>query len=198
MALPLMALLLLPAATAGKQAEAGSGKKKAQPRVELLALEEKPAGLEVSYRVHGAFEDDRILAKLESGLEITFRHHVEARRRRSFWFDKTLAHKKVTTGVVLDSLTRQYTLRRTVNGGVVETLTTSDPEEMRAFMTEVELLQLELPEDYPRDGRTEVRVRCILETRFFLFFPYAFETDWVRQPVPTLMAGDGKDGGDAP
>jgi hypothetical protein len=106
-----------------------------------------------------------------------------------------LARKKIFTSAVLDNLTRQYTLRRAVNGGIVETLTTSDVAEMRQFMTRIEAVHLRLPDGIPRDGRTEARARSHLETRFFLFWPYAFDTDWVRWPLAAAGAEEEGDAG---
>jgi hypothetical protein len=34
------------------------------------------------------------------------------------------------------------------------------------------------------EGKAEIRVRSHLETRFFVLFPYAYETDWVNHPLP--------------
>ena len=178
-------LVSLPAgATAGDQA--------GNPRITSLDIQASEGRIVVSFRLKDAF-DERILAKLDSGLEVSFKHQIQVRRRRTLWVDRNVAAKEVTTSVILDGLTRQYTLRRKVNGGLVETLTTSDGDEMRAFMTRNDGIVLELPDDVPLDGKTEVRVRSMLETRFFLFFPYAYRTDWVRlqlNPGPGLEEGD--------
>jgi len=87
----------------------------------------------------------------------------------------------------------------------VETQTTSELAEVHDFLTQVNNLTISLPAGLPRDKRTEVRVRGVLETRFFLFFPYSYDTDWVTRPlsspveqpaapVPRLPA-DGESGG---
>ncbi len=154
----------------------------AAPQLRLQSLEERAGGVEVSFVLEGAF-DERIVAKLEAGLEVTFRHSIQAQRRRPFWFDRTLAQKRIVTSAVLDTLTRQYTLRREINGGIVETLTTLDEAQMRAFMTRLTGVRLELPEDATVDERMEIRARTQLETRFFLFFPYEFDTGWARWPL---------------
>ena len=164
------------------------------PSIDSLDLRLASGELEVSFRLSDAF-DERILAKLDSGLEVVFTHKVQARRKRGLWFDRTVAAKKVETSAVLDGLTRQYTLRRKVNGGLVDNLTTSDVDEMRTFMTFTDGLVLELPAKMPLDGRTEVRVRSTLETRFFLFFPYAYQTEWARLRLNVAAAvkdGDGE------
>ena len=166
-----------------------------KPSLELLSLSKGSDTLELSLRLNGAF-DEKILAKLASGLEITFRHQVEVRRQRTLWFARVLAHKKIVTRTVLDTLTGNYRLRRTVNGGIVESLTTSDVDEMREFMTVLKEIRLELPEDAILDRRTEARARSHLETRFFLLiFPLAFDTDWERWPVAHLADEEEDDAG---
>ena len=174
-------------------AVAGGGQD-GSPRIASLEIRATAGEIEVSFRLEDAF-DERILAKLDSGLEVTFKHNIQVRRKRVFWFDRNIAGKQVDTSVILDGLTRQYTLRRKVNGGLVETLTTPDVDEMRDFMTHADDLVLELPEKLPLDGRTEVRVRSTLETRFFLFFPYAHQTDWVRLGLNTAAAVEDGNGG---
>jgi hypothetical protein len=166
-----------------------------RPTLELLELARGSDTLQLSLRLDGAF-DEKILAKLESGLELRFRHQVEVRRHRTLWFPRVLASKKIVTSAALDTLTGNYTLRRTVNGGIVETLTTSDVEEMREFMTLLQEIRLELPEDAVLDRRSEARARSHLETRFFLLiFPLAFDTDWERWPLAGLAVEEEDDAG---
>jgi hypothetical protein len=196
--LALAAVLPRPAAAAGDAGSAG-------PRLRLMAVRDQGDAVLVSFRLENAF-DERILDKLDSGLEIAFKHQVAVRRRRPWWFERNVVQKKILTSVVRDNLTGQYAMRRLVNGGMVETATTSDPAEMRSFLTEVRDILIPLPEGLPRDGRTEVRVRSVLETRFFLFFPYPYDTDWVSRPLPGPGPGEAAperpeeapDEGDAP
>ena len=162
-------------------AEAQAGRKTG-PRIRLLDVRDYGATLEVSFRVENAF-DERIDEKLESGLEISFRHQVGVRRRRTWWVEKGVIQKKIFTTAIRDTLTGVYTLKRTVNGGIVETVTTADLDEARTFLTEVRDIPIELPDWLPRDQRTELRVRSLLETRFWLFFPYSYDTSWVSQPL---------------
>ncbi|MFQ5670430.1 MAG: DUF4390 domain-containing protein [Acidobacteriota bacterium] len=154
------------------------------PRIEILSLTRDAGGVSISFRLLHAF-DKRIRDKLDSGLRVTFRHRVEVGRHRTFWFDRVAAQKKIMTSAILDRLTRQYSLRRVINGGLVESLTTTDPDEMTTFMTRIDGIQLPLPAGLDRQ-RMEVGVRSMLETRFFLFFPYDYDTGWAQQPLPPL------------
>lgn len=171
-----LALLALPVSEVAAAQKNG-------PRVRLLEVDDRGSSLLVSFRVEKAF-DERIESKLESGLEISFRHQVNVRRRRTWWFERGVSQKRVFTTAVRDTLTGLYTLTRKVNGGIVETLNSEDLSEVRTFLAEIRDLEIPLPEGLPRDNRSEVRVRSILETRFWLFFPYPFDTDWVSRPLP--------------
>jgi hypothetical protein len=171
-----------PAATVAAPAPDG-------PHLRLLELVDAEGSVKVSYVLEQAF-DERIRAKLDAGLEVAFRHSIRVQRRRTLWFDRTLAEKKIVTSAILDTLTRQFTLRREINGGIVETLTTADGDEMRNFMTRVLHVQMALPSDLPRDERVEVRARTQIETRFFLFFPYEFDTGWARWPLAGATDGE--------
>jgi hypothetical protein len=156
--------------------------KKDGPRIRLLDVHDFGETLEVSFRVENAF-DERIDEKLESGLEISFRHQVGVRRRRTWWVERGVVEKKIFTTAIRDTLTGVYSLKRVVNEGIVETSTTSDLDEARTFLTEVRDISMDLPDWLPRDQRTEIRVRSDLETRFWLFFPYSYDTNWVSQPL---------------
>ena len=184
--------LLLALAAAGPVCLGAAEKAGEAPRIGSLELKAIPGELQVSFHLEDGF-DERILTKLDSGLEVVFKHVVQVRRKRSLWFDRNVATKQVETSAILDGLTRQYTLRRKINRALVEALTTSDVDEMRDFMTRTEKLILDLPEKLPLDGRTEVRVRSTLETRFFLFFPYAHQTAWVRLQLNPPRAIEDRD-----
>ena len=175
-----LGLALLPVFLAAPGAAMAA--KSAGPLVRLFEVRDTGHEVTISFRVENAF-DERISSKLEAGLEIVFRHQVGVRRRRTWWFERNLAQKKVVTTAIRDTLTGLYTLNRMVNGGIVETQTTSDLEEVRDYLTQVNNLKIPLPEGLPRDRRTEIRVRADLETRFFLFFPYSYDTDWVTRPL---------------
>ncbi|MFQ5767202.1 MAG: DUF4390 domain-containing protein, partial [Acidobacteriota bacterium] len=156
-----------PAAASGTDSAAAAG----QPRVEILHLGRDATGIEVTFQIRDAF-DERIRAKLASGLSISFVHQVEVRRRRVFWFSRTLAAKKIVTTAVLDTLTGQYTLTRKADGAMVETVTTSDVDEMKGFMTRIEACKVALPQVRLLPPHVEVRIRSRLDTRFFVLFPY--------------------------
>lgn len=138
--------------------------------------------LQVSFTVEGAFTRE-IRERIDSGLPVTFRYDVEVNRRRALWFDKTLVRKTVTTTVTYDTLSRQYTLARSVNDEVAETSVAVTEAEMMRWMTQLERIRLADPsllENEPVD-LLYVRVKSLLQRRFILFFiPSSTGTGWER------------------
>ncbi len=66
-----------------------------------------------SFRVENAF-DERIDEKLESGLEISFRHQIGVRRRRTWWVERGVGQKKIFTTAIRDALSGVYTRKETM------------------------------------------------------------------------------------
>jgi uncharacterized protein DUF4390 len=163
--------------------------KQPSPSIAGLAVELDAGGggVRLDYHVEAAF-DARLREEIDSGLPVRFEHRIEVRRRRTMWWDETVAAKTITTSAVRDAETHRYTLTRQIDGGTVETVSVSGDGEMERFMTGLEGVTLSLPGDLPAGGRLEVRVRATLETRFFLFFPYDFDTGWARQSLPASVA----------
>jgi len=165
--------------------------KEPSPSIAGLVVQFEVGGrdLRLDYRVEAAF-DARLREEIDSGLPVRFVHRIEVRRRRTLWWDETVAAKTITTSAVRDAETRRYTLTRQIDGGTVETVSTGGDGEMEHFMTGLKDVMLALPGDLPAGGRLEVRVRATLETRFFLFFPYDLETGWARFSLPASVASE--------
>ena len=157
----------------------------AAPRVVELTAELKDGTYRASFQLQGAFEQE-ILDTIASGLPVTFEYRVEVFQRRAMWPDLVHLQRRVHVTVDFDSLTRQYSLRREVDGQVVDSSSTEKPEEMRAWMTELADVDLgALPDTLERTGREQLRVKCRLAAGFvFFFFPHALETRWARVPLP--------------
>jgi hypothetical protein len=134
----------------------------------------------VAFRLNGAFtpEVEEVLA---SGLPITFRHTLRAYRRRAAWLDRLISEQRVDTTAQLDTLTRQYRLSRAVDGQMVDTRLTDKPEEMKAWMTSVEGLELPWQGNVDPADLLYVKVKSEIQKRFvFFFIPWDFETSWAR------------------
>jgi hypothetical protein len=137
-----------------------------------------------SFRVEGAFTEE-MEERIGSGLETSFRHRIRVYRRRTGWLDKEIREKIVTTTVKYDSLTRQYTLSRRINGQLRETEYTEDAAAMRRWMSELAGIPLGAVEELTEPGRVYVKVKSNVRDRFFLFFiPVRWNTEWEMLPIP--------------
>ncbi len=76
-----------------------------------------------------------ILEEIDAGLETTISYKLNLYRKRTGFVDETMVRRRVRCTVRHDSLTRQYTLTRRVDGEVQDTQVTEDPKVMREFLT---------------------------------------------------------------
>jgi len=148
-----------------------------RPAIDALQVEHEGAGIQVSYRVTGIF-DEGVLERVHSGLRLSFEHRaVLLGSRVAVIFPREVVAKTiVVTTVSFDSLTRRYELERRFVGKAwpktetppdrVEQSTTSSREEMEAWMTSVQEIPLPSPSD--PEGKFKVRVRTDLGLRFLL------------------------------
>lgn len=162
----------------------------AGPQLVRLTAELKEGTYRVSIELEGAFES-QILDTIASGLPVTFEYRIEVFQRRSMWMDLVYLQQQVRVSVDFDSLTRQYSLRREVDGQVVDSSSTEKPEEMRAWMTRLAQVNVgAIEEKWERTGREQLRVKCRLASDFvFFFFPRALETRWAKIPLPLEAEG---------
>jgi len=135
-------------------------------------------GILVSFRVEEAFDED-IVQAIETGLEVSFRYHVELRRVRRGWFDEKTASRLIQTTVVYDNLTKRYSLTREIDGEIDATKLVDNPDAMRRFMTSFESLLLfdvsfmEPNEEFYLRANGVMRDRNVL-----LLIPWDVGADW--------------------
>ena len=150
-------------------------------RVELLENR-----YQASFRVEGAFTPE-VEERIASGLVTSFRHRVRVYGKRTIWFDNLLLEMEVTTTVKFDSLTKQYTLSRRIDGKLRVTEYTEDPGEMRLWMSELGGIPLGAADQFSVKDRVYVKVKSNIRSRFFRFFiPIRWNTDWEMLPLPGL------------
>ncbi|MEE9218081.1 MAG: DUF4390 domain-containing protein [Acidobacteriota bacterium] len=159
-------------------------------KIDHLQVEAQSRQLSINFRVSGAFTDE-VEEIIASGLPVTFHHTVRAYRRRAGWFDQRVAETVVTTSAAFDTLTKQYSVSRTVDGQMVDTLVTDKAEDMRNWMTVIDGILLSCEHDTEPLERYYVKVKSEIQNRFvFFFIPWDFETDWAKstliQPHETL------------
>ena len=76
----------------------------------------------VSFRLEQELTDE-IRSKIHSGMNVSFIYKVDLRRASALWRDRSLGSTEVRASVRYDTLTRRYTLTRSLDGrmGGVET-----------------------------------------------------------------------------
>ena len=155
-------------------------------KIQDLRVEILENRYQASFRVEGAFTPE-VEERIASGLETSFRHRVRVYGKRTIWFDNLLLEMEVTTTVKFDSLTKQYTLSRRIDGKLRVTDYTEDAEEMRLWMSKLEGIPLGTAEEFSVKDRVYVKVKSNIRSRFFLFFiPIRWNTDWEMLPLPGL------------
>jgi hypothetical protein len=148
--------------------------------IEALEVRSRERLFSVAFHLSEAFtpEVEEVLA---SGLPITFSHTLRAYRRRAAWLDRLLAEQRVDTTAQLDTLTRQYRLSRAIDGQMVDTRLTDKPEEMKAWMTTFEGIELPWQGEVGKADLLYVKVKSEIQKRFvFFFIPWDLETSWAR------------------
>jgi hypothetical protein len=146
-----------------------------------VALED--GHLSVGFTVSGAFTEE-VEEVIASGLPVTFHHILRAYRRRTAWVDQRVAEKIVTTSVTFDTLTKQYSVSRSVDGQMVDTLVTDKAEDMKSWMTVFEKIDLPCENAVEMLDRFYVKVKSEIQNRFvFFFIPWDFETDWTKSSL---------------
>ena len=157
---------------------AGAAAAASRPRVEGLTAVREAARLVVSFRIAGApLEED--LERLRSGLPVSYRHRVELVARRTMWPAKVLSRGTVTSTAVYNSLVRRYSLERIVKIGgrsgpdeLTQREETDSAEAVRAWLTEVQALELPGPPDTVDPERLRVKVETAMSRRYvLLLFP---------------------------
>jgi len=139
--------------------------------------------LHVDFRVSGAFTDE-VEEVIASGLPVTFHHVLRAYRRRPAWVDQRIAEKIITTSVTYDTLTKQYSVSRTVDGQMVGTLVTDKADDMKTWMTLFENIELPCEQAVEALDHYYVKVKSEIQNRFvFFFIPWDFETAWTRSSL---------------
>ena len=148
------ALFAMTAATPPARAQAPAD---ALATVKEMKCMKESAGVIVSFRLDGALgPEDR--ATIESGIPVTFVHRLTIFKRRQLFFDKSLARRTVEVAASLDTLTKQYTLNRTIDGVASGSSTTDSYEVAERWLSEVNRLEIALPPDVTKQN-IELRVR---------------------------------------
>ena len=157
-------------------------------RISHMSIQDNEGDLYLSFSISGAFTEE-MNELIHSGKKVIFTHKVEIFKRRTLWFDKTLKKLLITSTVEYDNLTKQYHLKREVQGNEVVEKVTDLESEMRRFMTHFEKLALIHRNELPEVKKIIARVKSKLKNDFvFLFIPWDFNTNAEELKIPVRHA----------
>jgi hypothetical protein len=155
----------------------------AKPVIEDLVTEWAAGRPQVSFRVANAFSEET-LERIDSGIAVTFRHRIEVVSRRALPLipDKVRAKVVVETTAEYDVLTKRYALLRRIDvrgdkkrlnpAPVEESKVTFSEDEMRAWMTVLDGIEVYDPAQELEGPRLRVRVESAVGRRYLLLiFP---------------------------
>lgn len=144
--------------------------------IDALQCQIKGSQVVASFHLVGALGDeDR--SSLESGIKLTFVHRVSLYRRRVLFFDKQLASRTVEVSATLDTLTKQYTLTRSIDGGAATTSSADDFDGAQKWLTEVAHFTLPIPDGEARET-LELRVSSEYRHIYAVYlFPHALSAN---------------------
>lgn len=140
--------------------------------------EERSDGLSISFTLQDAFDED-ILKRIQSGMEVTFLHTIQIKRRRLLWFNKKVREVNFSTSVKYDNLTKQYHLLLRLEGETIDIDIVDNQDEMMEWMAEISGMYLHVPYLDMSDGAHAVRARTVTKARLLFFFiPWDEDTGW--------------------
>jgi hypothetical protein len=116
----------------------------------------------VSFELADVYSE-HVREAIASGLRTTVTYDVELRMVVPAWVDRTIATSVVTISDQYDNLTRRHLLSRSIDGRVVEALTTEDEAVAREWLTG--LARLPLVHTSRLDSRRDYYVRVAARAR---------------------------------
>ncbi len=151
-----------------------------EPDIKNLKIDRSNGKIYGSYKIANAFGSE-IKKRIESGLQVTFKHHFRVVNPNFFWRNEKISIKELKTTVQYDSLTKQYNLRKTLNGGVTDSATTQNYREVKKWMSEIENLALCSVRELEKGLEYSFRVKTkLLDRTFFFFIPNDLDADWEK------------------
>ncbi len=95
----------------------------------------------VSFHLSDGFSDD-VKDAIHSGMTTTFAYDVAIKRGAAFWFDRTVAAANLSASVKYDTLTRQFSVTRALDGRMEGAESTENEAVVRDRLTKFERLPL--------------------------------------------------------
>ena len=155
----------------------------ADPVIADLEVAHRDGQVIASCRLENGLSEE-VDEEIAAGLEVTVEYRLHAYRRRAGFPDALLAKRRVDCSVRLDTLTRQYTLTRRVDGEIADTRVTADAGEMREFLTRLRDVPVVDERLLEPDRRHYLKVKSNLGLvwRFYLI-PWMLNTGWARRDI---------------
>ncbi|MFQ5893092.1 MAG: DUF4390 domain-containing protein, partial [Nitrospinota bacterium] len=139
----------------------------------------------ISTRREGGFSQT-VTETITSGIPATFSYEIELWHRRPMWTDKSVVAKTFKRVVTFNSLTNEFQVAQEGNASPWGR-TSKDLEEVKDWVTRVDVLPLIKIADLDPDREYYVRARAMVKTdqshsaiKFMLFFisPFNVKTAW--------------------
>ncbi|MFO7840498.1 MAG: DUF4390 domain-containing protein [Desulfosalsimonadaceae bacterium] len=136
-------------------------------------------------QVKGAFTEDMVKA-IQNGIPTTFSFFIRLEKKRSFWFDKTIATRRITHTIKYNSLKDRYMVKRSWKDS--KPVTTGSFEQAKALMSGVQSLRVTSLANLEKNRHYRIKAKAELDKitlpfnlhYIFFFFTalWDFETSW--------------------
>ena len=158
------------------------------PAITHLTAERNGETYQAACRLEGALTPD-VEEEISAGLPTSIEYRLNLYRRRTAFFDQLVLKRRIECTARYDTLTKQYTLTRRLDGELQDTKVTDDAAVMRGFMTELHGVPIVKADDLQPDETYYLKAKSNLGLvwRFYLI-PWPMDTDWER--VPLLTPGE--------
>ncbi|OLD63698.1 MAG: hypothetical protein AUI47_08425 [Acidobacteria bacterium 13_1_40CM_2_68_5] len=150
------------------------------PAITHLTAERNGETYQAACRLEGALTPD-VEEEISAGLPTSIEYRLNLYRRRTAFFDQLVLKRRIECTARYDTLTKQYTLTRRLDGELQDTRVTDDAAVMRGFMTELHGVPIVKADDL-QPGETyylKAKSNLGLVWRFYLI-PWPMDTDWER------------------
>lgn len=148
-----------------------------------LTFDRDDEGVYVTMELQGAFTSE-VREMLHSGVPLSFEYAIRLRRKRPFWFDKTVLARNIVVNAKLDVLTKEYALSRSMDGSVLEAQASDDATYVMSYLSRLERVKIADPVMLQSDATYDLFAKAKVLDEFVLYvIPWAIETPWQRQSL---------------
>jgi len=151
---------------------------RSDPKIADLRFRVERGDFVVSFNLKDGFGRDTE-QELLSGIRINFDYVVELKKPRFLFPAKTIKHSVITTSAKYNSLTKQFTLTRQVNGTITAFSITDELSKAKRFMCTVPEEKVFSTSSLTPGERYYIQVKADLKTKIrFFVIPWNISTFW--------------------